>query len=291
MLCFVTKALDQIRSFIDGKRAVERDPGLGVQLMTDPARAYMADATNPLNVIAGVAKFRNQAGIDAVEDAKKDGARGIEEHSENEDCDRERDDWIDDRVAQFHGARSCSDREARETIDARVMTIRYERRAVNLVSGAHANLSGGLVGDESNDARRCDSTESADRLRVHNSLNGFVSDRNRAQENDEHDRDTGEILDPAVAVSETIGRRAAAHDESDREWNRRAGVGGVVNHVGEQADAARQNDDAELDHGGDSQHEKRQFQRIEAAHARGERRIDDAVRVMVPRRRIVLAGK
>ena len=102
-------------------------------------------------------------------------------------------------------------------------------------------------------------------LRVEQAVDRLPAGDDRAEQDDANDDDPGQVLDPAEAVGEARRRRAARQRERDPERDRGAGIAEVVDRVGEERDAARENHDDKLQRRRDRQDDERPFDRPDAA--------------------------
>ena len=119
------------------------------------------------------------------------------------------------------------------------------------------------------------------------SLDALVARDDGADQDREHDRHAGEVLDAAIAKREARGRLLAAEPECHGEGYCGARIGEIVNGVREQRHAAREDDHDRLQRSRRSQPRERPLDRPHSPIAGRDRRIDNAVRMAVLVRMIV----
>ena len=129
-----------------------------------------------------------------------------------------------------------------------------------------------------------------DVLRVQQPLDALITRDERAGENSQHDCDTGQILDPAIAESEALARLLAGQPECNGKRDRGRGIAEIVDGIREQRDTAGHEHDGELKHCRGSEADERPLDRPQAPVAGRDRRIDDAVRMGMSMRMCV-AGR
>src|SRR5206468_3750127 len=102
------------------------------------------------------------------------------------------DDETDDRVGEFQPDRddrgAGEDAEADEAVDARVLSIRDERRTLEPAAGSQPHLSGDLVTDEADHSGGSEQPEVREAARVNEALNRLPKGDQGADEDGEHDR-------------------------------------------------------------------------------------------------------
>ena len=78
-----------------------------------------------------------------------------------------------------------------------------------------------------------------DRLRMDEAVDRLVAGDDRAEQDDQHDEDAGQVLDPAIAIGKAPRRLAPRQHERDPKRDRGRRVANVVDGVGQQRHAAR----------------------------------------------------
>ena len=160
------------------------------------------------------------------------------------------------------------DAERDERVDARVVTVRDERRAVQTTAGAQPHLRSHLVARDSRRAGGCYPAEVRELLRVDQALDRCVERDASAHEDREDDEVAGDLLGPR-----------AAHEERDAERHCGQRVAGVVDEVGEQRDAAAGDEDDRLERCSDPEHTEADRHRTHAGAAADDRSVDEPVAV------------
>jgi hypothetical protein len=103
----------------------------------------------------------------------------------------------------------------------------------------------------------------------------------RTDEYGENHRHPGEVLNATVAEGEPLTRFPTAQQERDTQRDCSRRIADVVDSVSEEPDASRQQGNDKLTGRGNRQAEERPLYRPNATVRRGDRRIDDTVRVAV----------
>jgi hypothetical protein len=127
-----------------------------------------------------------------------------------------------------------------------MVAIGDQRRAVDLPSDADAKHRHGLVAQKADHAGGGKPAELYDLAGVDDAVDGLIACHQRARQNDQHDDEAGEVLDPAVTVGEGFSRLPPSEREGDPERNCRPGISNVVDRVREQRHAVRDKHDDEL---------------------------------------------
>ena len=185
-----------------------------------------------------------------------------------------------------HADRADDDGEAGEAIGAGMIAVRDQGRAVDLAADADAKHRDCFVAEKADDAGGGEPAKMRHRLRMDQPVDRLVARHDRAEQDDENDNDAGEVFDPAEPIGECPGRLAPRQHEGDPERDCSRCVADIVDRVGEQRHASRKSHDADLQQRRDRQDDERPFDRPDAAVGRGDRRIDDAVRV--PMRAVIV---
>ena len=134
--------------------------------------------------------------------------------------------------AEHHG-------QAGQPVGAGVVAVRDQRRAVDLPADPDAEHGDRLVAEEADDAGGGDPAELRDRLRMDQPVDRLVAGDERAEQDDQHDQRRRRGPRPARAVGEgPVGLRRASTKAIQSGIGRR-GVADIVDGVGKQRDAAR----------------------------------------------------
>ena len=122
-----------------------------------------------------------------------------------------------------------------------------------------------LVADEADDACGGDSAEVVDGLRRDEAADRFDGGDDRGQGDHRDDEETGEVFGSSEAVGVAPRRRAPRDAERDEQRYCGEGVAEVVDRVGDERDRSGDQDDGELEHGGDKQRDEGDLYRADAA--------------------------
>jgi hypothetical protein len=126
--------------------------------------------------------------------------------AEDDECDRDADDGVGPLEAEGHERRAEDDCEGDEPVDARVVPVRHEGRAVETASGAEAHLRGDLVPEEADDAGNRDQPQMREIAWVEQPVDGLVQGDAGADE----DRKKATPRGTAVNASPTLCTRSAS---------------------------------------------------------------------------------
>src|SRR5258708_5404091 len=110
-----------------------------------------------------------------------------------------------------------------------------------------------------------------DFLRMQNALDAFISRDDRAREDHANNRDAGQILDASIAERKALARPLARKPEGNRKRDRGRRVAKIMNSVGEQRDAAGDENDNELQESGGREPHERPLDGPKASVARRNR--------------------
>lgn len=182
--------------------------------------------------------------------------------------DREADERVAELEAERHDYRAADDSEGDESIGACVVSVGDKCRAAEALAGAEADQCGDLVADESDRAGGGECAEVGERLWVDQPLDRLP------------ERDAG--TDEDCCDNEVAGRLLAAgtaQEESDSEWQSGESVTEVVDQIGQQRDAVRAEEDADLDQRGGEENDEADRDGPDALAGADDRRVDEPVRV------------
>src|SRR3954451_10036497 len=113
------------------------------------------------------------------------------------------------------------------------------------------------------------------------SLNRLVACGNRAEGNDHHDYDPGEILHSSIPIREALGRFPSRQRECHPQRHCGRGIGKVVDGIGKQRDATRVPDDDKLHERRNAQEDKRPLDRPDASLGGRDGRVDHTMAVII----------
>ena len=159
-------------------------------------------------------------------------------------------------------------------------------RASDLLADPDAEDRDHLVAQEADDGREGDGPEVLDRPGVEQAVHRLVPRDPRAEQDGQHDGQSGEVFHPAVPIVKTPVGWPPGEKEGDAQRDSRRGVAEVVDGVGQQGHAVRQEHDHQLDRRGDEQAQERPLDRPQPTLVREHGRIDAAV--LVPRMVVVV---
>ena len=108
-----------------------------MQAVPEPTRAHLGDLLHLRHMFGGMAKFVDNVRLGAVEHAKEDRLAALNDDAEDRGGNEQADDRVGKRVAEPHADRAEKHRQAGPAIDARVVPVRNQRRAVDLLTDAN----------------------------------------------------------------------------------------------------------------------------------------------------------
>lgn len=250
--------------------------------MTDPAGTQPADTADPRHGPGGLPQFLADGRLDTIQRAGEHGTRRLPDDAEDHHCDDEPDDRVGQREAQPDTRGAEHHGKAGQPVDAGMVTVGDERRALDLAADADAEHGDDLVADETEHPGRCHDAEHVDLLRVDQPVDRLVAGDQRAEQNQADDDHAGKVLDAAEAIGETRRRLAPGEGEGDPERDGGGRIADIVDGVGEQGHAAAQQDNDDLQNRGDGEDGERPLDRPDAARGGGDGRVDDAVGMAMP---------
>lgn len=116
-----------------------------------------------------------------------------------------------------------------------------------------------------------------DLLRVQQALNALVARNQGADQNSQHDCNSGQILDPAKSKRKPGARFLACKPKCDPQRNGRGRVAEIVNRIRQQRHAAGQKNNDQLQQCCDRKSHERPFDCPQPALVCGDRGINDPV--------------
>jgi hypothetical protein len=122
-----------------------------MELVSDPPGTDVRDTDDPLHVGCGVAHLLVDVWLDAVEHADEDGLHGLPHDAENRDRDEQPHDRVRFREAVGHAERSDDHGQAGPSIRPRVIAVRDQRRAADLLPHADAEHRDSFVSEKPDD--------------------------------------------------------------------------------------------------------------------------------------------
>src|SRR5215207_2172429 len=164
-----------------------------------------------------MADFLGDAGLDAVEHAGQHRTRGLPDDAEDGERDQQADNRIGKRVAQPDASGAENDGKAGKPIRPSMIAICDQGSALDLAADPDAEHGYRLVAEEANDPGERHPQQLPDRLRMEKAVDGLVAGNDGAEQDDEDDDDTGQVLGPAVAIGEGGRGLAAREHEGDPE--------------------------------------------------------------------------
>src|SRR6266487_2182641 len=184
-----------------------------MQTMTEPARPDFSHFFDSIDMLHRVADFVDHIWLDAVEHSREDRFNRLPDDLHDGDGDEETDNRIGERIAEPDA--DCAEEHGQTcpAVDSGVITIGHERSTLNFLANFDAENGDRFVADEANDRSSHDRPKIANRLRMHEAADGFVTGDRGAERDREHDGNAGQILHASVSVSETLARFPARECE------------------------------------------------------------------------------
>src|SRR5215210_5129113 len=130
-----------------------------------------------------------------------------------------------------------------------MVSVGHERRAPYLPTDPDAKHSDRLVAYEANQRSRRYHPQEPHGLGAYETLYGLVSGNHRAEEDDEDDEHPGQVFHPTVPEREAPADTQTGEREGDPERYGSSRISEVVDGVGEQGHAAREQHHGELQEG------------------------------------------
>lgn len=271
--------LGQLMPLFYGQLPWDGDAEFSLQSVTDPTSPNVRERVHSGDVAGRVPHLVNHLGLDSVKHTGENDFHRLPNYSEDRDRDDEANYRIGFRKAKVYADRAHQHGEARPPVGARVVAVRDERSASNLLSHPYPEERDELIAEESNDRRGGDPTKMANRLWMQQPVDCLIECDGRARKDREYYSEPGQILDATKAVGEATRRSPLGKQERNTQRDRRGGVTKIVNRVSEQGYAIRQQDDGELKCGRDEQAGEAPFDGPESPLAGRDRGIDESVSV------------
>jgi hypothetical protein len=199
-----------------------------------------------------------------------DGAPSLKCDAQDQCRDGEADDGVGARDPDGHRARGNDDAERHEPVNAGVLTVGDERRAVDAPPASQPHTSRELVSRETNHARERQRPEMIKMLGMNESPDRFDAGDRRGDE----DRADDGVARPPFSP-------CAPDDEGKRKRNRGQCIAGVVNEVRKERNRCRCQKHDGLEEGGCREDRQAQRDRTHAGTRSNNCGIDQSVRVLV----------
>src|SRR5215211_2750659 len=267
--------------FGDRQFRSDRHIQFGVQTMAEPARPDVSYFFNSIDAFSGVADFIDHIWLNAIEHACEDGFDRLPNDLYDCNRDEQTDDRIGERIAEPDA--DCTEEHGQTcpAVDSGVITIDNKRSTLNFLANFDAENGHRFVADEADDRSSHDGPKIANRLRMHEPADGFITGDGGAERDGEHDGNAGQILHAAVSVSETLARFPARECERNPKRNRGRGIAKIMNRVREKTNALGEINDNDLNGRSDEQPNERPFDRPDSAGRSCDGSVNNAVRVTV----------
>ena len=181
-----------------------------------------------------MAQFVDDARLGAVEHSKEDRLPALDDDAEDRGGNEQADDRVGKRIAEPHPDGAEKHRQTRPAVDARVVSVRDQRRAVDLLADANAEDGDSLVAEKADDRGRYHRAQIGYVLGMQKPLYALISRDDRARENREYDDEPCQILDAPIAESESLARLLAGEPKGNPERYRGRSILKIVNRVGKQ---------------------------------------------------------
>jgi hypothetical protein len=195
------------------------------------------------------------------------GRAGREDHER----DREPDERVRELESQSDEPCARDNAKADEGVDARVVAVGDERGAVEPVACAKPNLRRELVAEVPDHARTGERPEVGELLGVDQPDDRFVQRDASRKEDREDDRVAGPPFGAGAAEEE--GR-------ADRDRGQR--IARIVDQIGEERDAPREDEDQHLERGCGAEGGEADEHRAHTRARAHDRAVDESVRMVVP---------
>src|SRR5215218_2772387 len=208
--------------------------------MSQPTRPYLRDVFHTINLASRVPYLLYDLGLDSVEHAGKDGLARLPHDHEDGRRYQEPYDGVCEWVAEPHPHGPGQDGEARPAVGPCVVAVRHKRRAPYLPADPDAEHGHRLVAQEPDHGRHGDGPQHPYGLRMDKPIDCLVSGNDGAEEDDEDDEYTSQVLDPPVAEGEAPAGAQTRQREGDPQGYGRGRVAEAVDGVREQGHAARE---------------------------------------------------
>jgi hypothetical protein len=206
-----------------------------------------------------------------------DGRPRLPRGPQDEAGDDQPDDGIGDRQSESDERCADDDPCADVAIGSRMMAVRDQGRAVESTPAPPPDDRGDLVADDSHDSGQEECAEMGRRACLEKLGDDVLEGKQGAGEDD---ADHG-VAGPAFGS-------AAAQDERGAERDRGEGVPAVVDHIGQESDAAAGSEDEELRHGCAQQDSKAQRDGLDTGPGPDDGRVHEAVRMTVRVRVLIM---
>ena len=119
-----------------------------------------------------------------------------------------------------------------------MIPVGNECGAADLFADPDAKDGHGFIAEETDYGGGDDRPEIGDGLWMEESIDGLITGNQSAEQDRQHNRDTGQIFDPAVAVSESCTRCTLREFKGYPQRYRRGGIADVMNGIGKKGHTA-----------------------------------------------------
>jgi hypothetical protein len=268
----------------DRQTPCHRDAQFGVQPMTDPPSPNVGHLFHAGNMGRGVRNGLQGVGIYAVQHPDQHGPRGLPDKDEDRRRDEEASYRVGQRVSRPYPRRTDEHSKAAPPIDSRVVAVGDQRHATDLPPDPNTEYRHGLIAHETSHGGQHHGPQQDHGLGMDEALNGLITSNHGAEQNRRHDHQAGKILDPTKTIGEAASHSASRQHEGDAERNGRGGIPEVMDHVGKQSHATREDDDHCLEERRRHQADEGPLQRPHAPLRRRDRGINYTVSMAMPLR-------
>lgn len=128
-----------------------------------------------------------------------------------------------------------------------MVSVRNQGRTSNLFSHSDTKDRNPFIAQEADDGGDGDRPKMTHLLGMNQALDGLVSRNHRAGEDDENHEHARQILNAAVAEREALRRLQPRKQERYSKRNRSSGITEIVDGIGQQTNASRNEDDDDLE--------------------------------------------
>ena len=239
----------------------------------------------------GGAQFVDDVRVGPIEHPHEDRLPALNDDAEDRSRDEQADDRVGKRVAQPYAGGAEEHGQAGPAVDTRMVSVRDQGRAVDLLADADPEHRNRLVAEKADDRGRHHRAQIGYVLGMQEPIDALIPGDDRARENRQYDGDPGQVLDAPITEGKASARLLAREPECDRQRDRSRGVAEIMNCIGQQRHAAGDEDHDQLQRGRDRQTRERPFDRPQSPPAGGDRGVDDAMRMAMTMRRIMWRGR
>ena len=250
-----------------------------VNPVSDPSGPYVGDFLDAGHMTGGMRNRLQRVSVHAVQHAEKDRPRRLADHHKDRRGNHKADDGIGERIPTPDANRTDKDRQARPSVNARVVSIGDQCSAADLASDTDAKQGDRFIAHESYDRGGNDRPKQRHSLRMKDPLHRLVYGNQGTRQNRDDDSQASEVLDSAQSIGKSPCHAAPSKPECNAERNRSRRVSKVVNCVREESDAPRRDHNDRLHEGRQEKAYERPFQCPQSALMRCDGWIDHSMRV------------